>query len=128
MQCLRCGHEMDIQIKGEAGEVIEVDVCPECSGTWLDSRELAKLDDNFFVDVEEIDFENVQPTTMDAELKCPRCWDTPTLAKVRPSRHPVVVLDTCPTCHGFWLDRGEMEKIRQLSDKLLIASLLPLDE
>jgi Zn-finger nucleic acid-binding protein len=128
MQCLRCGNEMDIQIKGDAGEVIELDVCPECSGTWLDARELAKIDDNFFVNVEEIDYENVQPTTMDAELTCPRCWDTPVLRKVRPTVHPVVVLDTCPTCHGFWLDRGEMDKIRQLSDKLLIASLLPLDE
>jgi uncharacterized protein len=129
MKCLRCKTvEMEIQVVGEASDIVEVDVCPSCGGSWLDPSEMKKLDDNFFVDMEDIEYEAVAPTADDAALSCPRCADAPTLTKCHPQGHPDLVLDNCSKCKGFWLDKGEMQKVHDVSDQLIIASLLSLDE
>lgn len=129
MKCLRCADvELEVQARGEGTDIVEIDLCPSCHGLWLDNRELKKLDDNFFVDVEAIEFEQVDATAEDASLACPRCEGAPTLTKVKPTQFGEVVLDTCPACNGFWLDKGELDKMRDISDRALIASLLDLDE
>ncbi len=129
MKCLRCESvEMDTQPRGVGVETIEIDLCPKCSGMWLDQQELKEMDDNFFVDMEEIKYEKTSPNEEDKALNCPRCEGAPTLSKCHPAGFEKVVVDTCPECNGFWLDEGEMGKIRDVSDHLLIASLLPLDE
>ena len=124
MKCLRCDNtQMEVQVKGKGADIIEIDVCPACKGIWLDAKELSSLDDNFFVNLEEITYEKVVPSGGDAQLKCNRCDNIP-MNKVQPSEFKDVVLDICPSCKGFWLDKGELEKMREVSDKLLIASLL----
>jgi len=129
MKCLRCETvELEIQALGEGADVVEVDVCPSCRGIWLDAAELAKIDDNFFVDVERMELLKATPAPGDRGLSCPRCAKAPALEKVHPRGHKNLVIDTCPACHGFWLDRGELEKVRDVSDKLLVASLLSLDD
>lgn len=125
MKCLRCGDvELEVQTRGQGLDVVEIDVCPECRGIWLDTKELEQLDDNFFLNIEDAAFKDVEPTRDDAELRCRRCDGAPPLRKVRPSGFRHVVVDTCPECRGFWLDRGELEKMRDVSDRLLVASLL----
>ncbi len=129
MNCLRCGDvELEVQTRGEGVNVIEIDVCPRCKGVWLDASELAGLDDNFFVDIERIELVDVEPTEQDRALSCPRCEGSPVLSKVHPAGFPRVVLDTCPGCHGFWLDRGEIEKMKDVSDRRLVAGLFDLDD
>jgi len=129
MKCLRCESvEMLVQTRGEGVDLVEVDLCPSCGGIWLDSKELDELDDNFFLDVEAIEYEKAEATEDDDALSCPRCEGRVALDKVHPAGHPDVVLDTCPSCKGFWLDKGELEKMRDVSDRMLIASLLSLDE
>jgi len=129
MKCLRCDDvELELAVQGEDADPVEIDVCPTCHGIWLDHKELSKLDDNFFVDVEEITFDEVAPSESDAELNCPRCDGGPVLKKVTPTAYKGVVVDTCPSCKGFWLDRGELEKMHHASDQALIASLLTLDD
>jgi len=127
MKCPRCECEMEIQNKDGIENSIEIDVCSKCGGTWLDASELKHLDDNFFVNLEEISYKDVEPTDTDSEVHCPRCDGSPVLRKVTPPEFPDVVIDTCPTCSGFWLDKGEMDKLREVSDKLLISSLI-MDE
>jgi Zn-finger nucleic acid-binding protein len=129
MKCLRCADvELEVQARGEGTDIVEIDACPSCHGVWLDNRELRKLDDNFFVDIEAVEFERAEATNEDAELRCPRCAGSPGLSKVRPAQLPELVVDTCHECKGFWLDKGELDKMHELSDKVLIASLLDLDE
>jgi Zn-finger nucleic acid-binding protein len=129
MKCLRCADvELEVQARGEGTDIVEIDVCPSCQGVWLDNRELKKLDDNFFVDVEPVESEQVGATADDAQLTCPRCEGGPALNKVKPAQFGDVVVDNCPACQGFWLDKGELEKMRDISDRALIASLLDLDE
>jgi Zn-finger nucleic acid-binding protein len=129
MKCLRCESvELDIQTRGEGTDVVEVDVCPTCRGLWLDAKELAKVDDNFFVDVEKMELDRTEASAEDSALRCPRCNGAPQLDKVHPRSFEKLIIDTCPACHGFWLDRGELEKVRDVSDRLLVASLLSQDD
>jgi Zn-finger nucleic acid-binding protein len=44
-------------------------------------------------------------------MKCPVCSDTTLLMS---ERHGVEI-DYCPNCRGVWLDRGELDKLIQLS-------------
>ena len=128
MKCLRCDSvELEVQPRGEGADVIEVDVCPSCRGVWLDASELAKIDDNFFVDIEAMELEKTDASAADGELSCPRCPPGTALDKVRPRGMRSLIVDRCPACQGFWLDRGELEKVRDLSDKILVASLLADD-
>lgn len=124
MKCPRCNTvEMEVQTRGDGDGKVEVDHCSSCKGLWLDAKELADLDDNFFVDVEEIEFKEVAPTDEDSSIGCPRCDGAPALGKVRPVNLGDVVLDRCSVCKGFWLDAGELEKMAEISDRALIASL-----
>ena len=44
-------------------------------------------------------------------MKCPVCADATLLMSERQG----VEIDYCPTCRGIWLDRGELDKLIQLS-------------
>jgi len=129
MKCLRCETtDLQVQVRGEGSDVVEIDTCPDCHGVWLDAKELSRLDDNFFVDVEKMEFGPVQASEEDKPVACPRCEGGPIMNKVHPIGHETVVIDNCATCEGFWLDGGELEKMKDVSDKMLISSLLSLDE
>ncbi len=42
---------------------------------------------------------------------------------VSPSSLRELVIDRCPDCEGFWLDRGELERVRDLADVISRAML-----
>ena len=44
-------------------------------------------------------------------MKCPVCPDSTLLMSDRQG----VEIDYCPSCRGVWLDRGELDKLIQLS-------------
>lgn len=44
-------------------------------------------------------------------MKCPTCPDSTLLMSERQG----VEIDYCPSCRGVWLDRGELDKLIQLS-------------
>ncbi len=46
-------------------------------------------------------------------MKCPVCPETTLLMSDRQG----VEIDYCPSCRGVWLDRGELDKLIQLSSK-----------
>ncbi|MBN2342592.1 MAG: zf-TFIIB domain-containing protein [Deltaproteobacteria bacterium] len=121
MKCPRCDQEMATQLKGQGADAFEVDTCAACNGIWLDAEELNKMDDNLFVSVEEISYSPAAADESDNTLVCPRC-DKP-MDKVHPEQFSDVVVDNCPECKGFWLDAGELDKMKDISDQLLIQSL-----
>jgi ribosomal protein L37AE/L43A len=43
-----------------------------------------------------------------AHMRCPKCGER--LREIR--RHDVVV-DECPSCHGIWLDHGELTQLAE---------------
>ncbi len=46
-------------------------------------------------------------------MKCPVCPDSTLLMSDRQG----VEIDYCPNCRGVWLDRGELDKLIQLSGR-----------
>ena len=54
-------------------------------------------------------------------MKCPVCPDATLLMSDRQG----VEIDYCPSCRGVWLDRGELDKLIQLSDRHESAAAAP---
>ena len=54
-------------------------------------------------------------------MKCPVCPETTLLMSERQG----VEIDYCPNCRGVWLDRGELDKLVELSSRQEIAAQRP---
>jgi ribosomal protein L37AE/L43A len=54
-----------------------------------------------------------------AQMRCPKCGTR--LGSV--TRHEVAV-NECPSCHGIWLDRGELETIAKRENEGWVAHWL----
>ena len=111
MKCPACFHElMEFVIGG-----VTVDACEGgCAGIWFDAFELQRVDEQH-----EITGDTVLNLQRDPKMvvdhtrkrECPRC------ASIKLKRHffsaaKQIEVDHCPHCGGYWLDQGELEKIR----------------
>lgn len=85
-----------------------VDVCRSCHGVWFDEGELNQLDDGISSNAEFLAYQPV--ATEDEPLSCPRCKEP--LEAISPVESPELVIDCCASCHGFWLDEGELDHVR----------------
>jgi Zn-finger nucleic acid-binding protein len=112
MKCPACGKALsEIQAGG-----IRVDICREgCGGLWFDWFELSKVDEPS----EEVGAAllALSPTTAtkarSTQRRCPRCAGQPMQRHYFSVKRQVQV-DECPACGGFWLDAGELARIRSL--------------
>lgn len=91
---------------------VEIDLCVECGGTWLDAGELARLLE--LSGATETGgggklTEAVQaaPFGVKTKRRCPRCGTKLRAITLADS----IELDRCPRGDGIWLDPGEMEAI-----------------
>ena len=106
----------------EDSRYIEIDVCPSCRGAWFEQGELDRADDSIWVNVERL-----ETTEIEAEKKysCPACGSEMTgillLNNVAPE------LEKCENCMGYWLDYGELEKIREIADHIDSVASEPSD-
>lgn len=51
-------------------------------------------------------------------MQCPSCKDVSLVMSERQG----VEIDYCPKCRGIWLDRGELDKLIEQSERLLSAA------
>jgi Zn-finger nucleic acid-binding protein len=104
VNCPRCWKEM-VQAEIELfGPNITVDLCPNCSGLWLDQGELRKLlKSKKLTDYLTKDI----GTKSDSKLVCPRCGGLMDLEMADD-----VEVDVCLNCSGVWLDQGELEELK----------------
>jgi Zn-finger nucleic acid-binding protein len=106
--CPRCRSQLEEN--DYRGSVI--DICPQCSGLWLDTGEFdfhTSLRD--VLSDEEIPRACPRPS-LDNEseyFKCARCEAVMVRRNFR--RISGVLIDVCRD-HGVWLDAGELEQIR----------------
>lgn len=111
MQCPACGRQLQTRTAGG----VTVDVCDGgCGGIWFDQLELRKLDDAEEAAGEELlDVARDPNVAIDYEArwKCPKCPDTVMMRHFYSPRKQVEV-DECASCGGFWLDAGELTRIR----------------
>jgi len=96
---------------------VTVDVCRGgCGGIWFDSFEFKKFDEpNESAGEELLDVEQDASIVVDhtKRLKCPKCDDIVMMRHFFSVKKEVEV-DECPGCGGFWLDAGELRKIRSM--------------
>lgn len=105
MNCPR-GHGA-LVVEHHAG--IEVDRCEECSGRWLDAHELDALE----ATAADSDARRgmIAYAKRASELRCPVCTTRMVAFNYRANN---LELDTCPDEHGYWLDAGETDRVRDL--------------
>ena len=89
------------------GPDITIDECPKCHGIYLDSGELKKLiKDKKLSDYLTKDI----GTQSKSELVCPRCGGLMDIEKADD-----IEVDVCLSCHGVWLDAGELKDLKDKS-------------
>lgn len=106
LECPKDGTELTLGKEQD----IEVDACPSCGGAWYDDEELALLE----ATVASQDHHRagmIDYAKRDSELTCPKCG-----AKMRAFNYRAynLELDACAEGHGFWLDAGESERVREV--------------
>ena len=107
MNCPKCDEAVleSIQV-----DEVEVDRCTACEGIWFDPSELGRLLDN---DTQKVGAIMTGDDEGDHDLKVAMCpHDGTKLVRVRSIRNSDVVIDTCTTCRGIWLDGGEFRRIK----------------
>ena len=87
-------------------ENIELDYCPSCEGSWMDTGELELLLDtpSQILDLSDL------PKSTRSKRHCPRCRK-----RMRVTQLPddEIEVDICPRDGGIWLDKGELLQIAQ---------------
>jgi Zn-finger nucleic acid-binding protein len=113
MNCPACGNQLQQITVAD----VSVDVCKGgCGGIWFDNFELKKFDEPHESAGEELlDIERNESIVVDhsEKIKCPKC-DNMVMMRHFFSIKKEVEVDECPNCGGFWLDAGELGKLRSL--------------
>jgi uncharacterized protein len=113
MDCPTCTKKLEeISI-----EKIQLDVCKNgCGGIWFDNFELKKMDEpHEFTDENIIDllsFGSPAEYELSGKRNCPKCKNIIMMQNFYSVKKEVQV-DHCPKCAGYWLDEGELFKIRK---------------
>ena len=93
---------------------ILVDICKNgCKGIWFDFKELKDLDENHEGVGKVLEEALKSPRKNDTDrgpLKCPKCGINMREHKYKHAKE--VNVDECYACGGFFLDSGELKKIR----------------
>lgn len=110
--CPRCHVELEPtleralatgRIASLAGPAVELERCPNCAGHFLDAGELGLVSGAVGLDAVV-----APPRVRHVDgARCPACHSTMAFREFRG-----VVVDACPLCGGFWLDRGEIADLR----------------
>lgn len=112
MICPNEGAEMrPVKTQSHVAQTIFLDQCPDCGGIWFDRSELYRARDGEAAKVEALDEAGlVSPTIMTEQTRrCPR--DGTELARFTDPYFPQgIIVERCPSCDGFWLNRGEFTK------------------
>ena len=108
MDCPRC----KVTLSVEKHKGIQVDRCPGCEGMWLDYDELDQLEDTVMENDQQKG--TMMFKSFGSELSCPRCKAP---MKWFRYRQYDLEMDFCEAEHGFWLDKGEEKRVREIMEQ-----------
>jgi Zn-finger nucleic acid-binding protein len=109
MKCPACYNELTPHRLGG----VTVDVCEGgCGGAWFDAFELQRVAQTEHAAEELASVPHAERLHLDQTRKrdCPRC-DAVKLIRHFASGLRRVEVDHCPSCGGYWLDYGELDKV-----------------
>ena len=107
-ECPRCWVALVPEKRKVPGPDITVDVCPNCSGEYLDKGEIKKLTRNR--DLHTLLTKHLGVDS-DSELVCPGCGGVMDAEYLDADKETTIEVDVCLTCNGVWLDDGELAKL-----------------
>jgi uncharacterized protein len=123
MKCPACFNPLKSVLVGS----VTVDVCEDgCGGIWFDAFELQKIDaagagmEDFLVNIRR---DPAVHPDLQRKRECPRC-DGIKLKRRFFSPRRLVEIDECPGCAGYWLDAGELEKVRDEMEETRVTRQL----
>jgi Zn-finger nucleic acid-binding protein len=117
MNCPRCDKVMTEKLLEDG---VRAQECPRCQGHWLEGEGLRRVETTVAVRV--IEWRKLPPEELQLrEVACTRCRPRRVMKKVRSERDRHVLLDVCETCHGVWLDGGELRAIQEMG---LVAAVI----
>lgn len=111
-QCPRCEQEMEhVTIEG-----LTLDTCFTCKGIWFDAEELMQAVSIDAMSLASLPFygelrAEKEPAWEQPPAFCPRCSSP--LEPRRFDKGLAVIIDACTLGHGFWLDQGELHRIKE---------------
>jgi Zn-finger nucleic acid-binding protein len=117
MQCPKCHQTLE----GIDYEGVHIETCPACGGDWLDAGQLGSIvqarkgrfnEQECLAIAQAATITGTKLAGLNRHLTCPTCGGT-----TNPENYgddTGLIVDKCTSCHGVWLERGEIEKIEEL--------------
>jgi len=102
LACPACGSAMETLSEPD----IEIEVCPECGGRFLDKGELDALATGLAGEIEYCSIDTDPHEDAFPTRTCPKCPGQD-MRKINLLRLSEIIFDHCPQCDGFFLDKGE---------------------
>lgn len=78
--------------------------CERCGGCWIPGASLHRV-----LSAQGVEEFRAVPVTGKGDVDCPECHAPSQAVVIEECR-----LDHCGTCHGVWLDPGEVTRVRRL--------------
>lgn len=125
----------DFTLKQETYEGVVIDVCPHCSGVWLDAGELEAVQSVQASDFRDVPTGGAMDKVRAAESMARSAEEIPRgcvvcnagLEQKEYAFASQVMIDQCPNGHGMWLDKNELARLemffedQQDLDKILAS-------
>lgn len=106
MDCPKCNKLLEKEeIDGEM-----IAVCHDCGGLWVQRNQLNKMLIEGEGDFETASVDSTLHETSLPLLACPVC-EGKEMERVNFLHYSDIIMDHCEECGGFWLDKGELERI-----------------
>lgn len=78
--------------------------CERCGGFWIPGASLHRV-----LSAQGVGELQSVPTTGKGDVDCPDCHAACEAVVIEGCR-----LDVCPSCHGVWMDSGEVRRVKRL--------------
>jgi len=111
--CPGCTNEM----KKEKMPDLTIDECKKCGGIFLDKNELNILATGMAGNIEYSSTSGINTDDIYPDRNCPVCEDKK-MEKVNLLEYCDIIFDYCPSCHGFYLDKNEVETMNETLKKI----------
>jgi Zn-finger nucleic acid-binding protein len=112
---LECPRDRTLMTENVVGESI-LDTCGKCGGQFFDTGEMfgsfgMKADPSLW------DREETAGPVREGSFKCPRCNKVMLTQDIKHEATKVEI-DRCGHCGGIWLDKGEVDQIMSIGEKM----------
>jgi Zn-finger nucleic acid-binding protein len=111
----KCPRDKTVLSEQKTGEAT-LDVCNKCGGQFFDSGEMFKAF-GMKADPSYWDREATGGVVTQSEINCSSCGVFLLKQDVKYEGEHVEI-DRCGTCGGIWLDKGEVDTIMKIGEKL----------